>query len=80
MSGSLWSRLKRIEAKRGLAEEPPWEQACSECGLLVGRIIFEDATKDPPTFDSAPPCPTCVRLRAELPESAPINHIIVEPN
>jgi len=77
---SLQDRIRRLESRRGIAEKPPWEEACPSCGQLVGRIIFEDQTTYPPSFDSQPPCPTCERLRSELPHSAPINHIVLRDN
>jgi hypothetical protein len=58
MSGSLWARLKRLEEKRGLSEEP--EMVCPVCGLFPGRIIFGDE----------PMCPKCLELREALPPSA----------
>jgi hypothetical protein len=59
MSGSLWARLKRLEEKRGLSEEP--EMVCPVCGLFPARIRFEG-------IGDEPPCPACAQPRAELPQ------------
>jgi hypothetical protein len=62
------TRLSALEAKLR-QRRAPWMGHCPACGLIVGRVIFNEPDE--------PKCPKGRELRAALPPHAPIRRISI---